>query len=141
MAGNVENQSGHQVPVGTSAIVVHAGTVAAGAAGVLPVGGNQAFAAADTNNNAFATPRQGTIRNGRVYITTNLTGGGTYEVSIRTAGVDRLTLEITRDGATGVLTIPGTVSVAIGELVSVRVDDTAAGGVGSFIGTVSYELV
>jgi hypothetical protein len=142
MPGNTENQAGHNVPVGTSAIMVHAGAVAAAAAGILPVGGDQLFAAADLASSAYPSPRPGTIRNGRIYLTVNLTGGGLYNVAIQINGVVALSLDITRNGVVGILTIPGTVSVARQALVSVRVNDTVnPGGVGVFNGTVSYEIV
>jgi hypothetical protein len=142
MPGNTENQAGHNVPVGTSAILVHAGQVSTTNAGVLPVGGDQMDAPADSAIYRYPSPRPGTIRSGRIYLTTNMTGGGTYSVAIQINGVDALTLDVTRNGATGVLTIPGTASVAIGNLVSVRVNDTVnPGGIGLTRMTVSYELV
>ena len=142
MAGGIENQAGHTVPVGTSAIVIHAGQVAAGAAGVLPIGGNFAFAAADLTGYRYPAPRPGTIRNGKIQIVQNLTGGNTFRVAIQINGVDILFLDVTRNGATGIQDIPGTTSAASEDLVSVRVNDMInAGGVGTFQAIVAYEFV
>lgn len=142
MAGNIENQAGHSVPIGTSAIMVHAGQVAAAAAGVLPVGGSFGTAAADLPGFRYPAPRQGTIRSGKVSLVQNLTGGSFYRITIQINGVDNLTLDVTRNGATGIQDIPGTTSAGKGDLISVRVDDTInVGGVGTFQAIVTYEFV
>jgi hypothetical protein len=142
MAGNVENQAGHSVPVGTSAIMVHGGQIAATNAGVLPVGGNPFFATADNTGYRYPAPRQGTLRNGKLQIVQNLTGGNTFRVAIQINGINALTLDVTRNGATGLHEIPGTTSAASEDEISVRVDDTVnPGGVGTFQGLVTYEFV
>lgn len=142
MAGNIENQAGHSVPVGTSAVVVHAGQVLATAAGVLPVGGDFAFVTTDNTAYSYPVPRQATIRNVKVKIVQNLTGGSFVRVAFQINGVDALTLDVTRNGATGTQSISGTTTVAIGDLLSIRVNDTInLGGVGTFQAIVSYEVV
>jgi hypothetical protein len=142
MAGNIENQAGHSVPVGTSAIMVHGGQLAATTAGVLPVGGDFTFPATDNSGYSYPAPRQGTIRNGKVKIIQNLTGGSTVRVAIQINGAGILTLDVTRNGATGVQDIPGTTSAASEDAISIRVDDTInVGGVGTFQAIVTYEYV
>ena len=142
MAGNIENQAGHSVPVGTSAIMVHAGQIAATTAGVLPIGGDFAFAATDNSSYRYPAPRQGTIRNGKVKIIQNLTGGSFVRVEIQINGAGILSLDVTRNGATGVQDIAGTTSAALEDEISVRVNDTInVGGVGTFQAIVTYEYV
>lgn len=142
MAGGIENQTGHSVPVGTSSVMVHAGQIAATGAGILPVGGNPFFVTIDSDGLRYPAPRQGTLRNGKLRLIQNLTGGSTYRVSIQVNAVDILTLDVTRNGATGIQDIPGTTSVAKEDLISIRVNDTLnAGGIGTFQGFVTYEFV
>lgn len=142
MAGGIENQTGHSVPVGTSAIMVHAGQISPTTAGLLLVGGNPFFATTIDAGYRYPAPRQGTIRNGKLRIVQNLTGGNTYRVSIQVNSADILFLDVTRNGAVGVFDIPGTTSVASEDLVSVLVNDTInPGGAMTFQGLVTYEFV
>lgn len=145
MAGGIENQAGHQVPVGTSAIMVHSGQGPGGTAFILPFGGNTGLAVGDDASYHYPCPRPGTIRNGRVLRNANFTGGGTYTITIRVNHADSLVFTCIADGSItppGVARIiPGTVSVPLNAHMTVRVDGTAPNVNGLFEGVVAYEIV